>query len=250
MTFNAPAIAALMQAGDVPGLALACVEAGEVRCAGFGVRSTRSGGAVGPDTAFEAASLTKPVFACAVLGLIQSGAVALDRRLADILPSYLPDDPRAAEITVRQILSHTSGLPNWRAPREALRTHFRPGERFSYSGEGYLFLQRMIEALTGEPIGATVRRFVLEPLGMHRSDMVWHEAFTPDHAAPHDVAGRAGLKLRPEMANAAWSLSNLFGRLLAPAFDAAHLRVELTLQRVFQVDNGQEMRPGQLSQQC
>jgi hypothetical protein len=64
----------------------------------------------------------------------------------------VPGDPRAAQITVREILSHTSGLANWRHDR--LRTYFDGGIRFSYSGEGFILLQRVVEKITGEKAGS------------------------------------------------------------------------------------------------
>src|SRR5690349_16677188 len=132
------AIADLMRRGDVPGLALALIgSSGVERVAHCGVRSTRTGAPVDERTVFEAASLTKPVFAAAVLRLVASGALSLATRLAEHVPGYIPTDPRAETITVAHALSHSGGLPNWSNPDRPLRTYFAPGARFSYSGEGF-----------------------------------------------------------------------------------------------------------------
>jgi CubicO group peptidase (beta-lactamase class C family) len=67
---------------------------------------------VDAETVFEAASLGKPVFAYVVLQLVDAGTLSLDQKVADILPDPAPGDARAVQITVREILSHSSGLPN------------------------------------------------------------------------------------------------------------------------------------------
>src|SRR6184192_2249052 len=134
-----------MANGGVPGLAMGIVRDGKiVGTTAEGVRNTASAVPVDDDTVFEAASLTKPVFAYAVLQLIDAGVLSLNDTLSAYVPEYLPDDPRATTITVRSVLSHTTGLPNWRNESNPLRTYFAPGARFSYSGEGFVWLQRVV----------------------------------------------------------------------------------------------------------
>jgi CubicO group peptidase (beta-lactamase class C family) len=195
----------LLAEAGVPGLALAQVRGGEVaQVAACGVRSLRTREPVSERTVFEAASLSKPVFAYAALRLVDAGELSLDEPLSKYDPK-LPGDPRAARITARHILCHTTGLPNWRGD-EPLRTHFAPGERFSYSGEGFARLQRVVERVTGEPLEALARRLVFAPLGMPDSSYSWQERFGTDHAAPHDAALRPETKSKRTEANAAFSL--------------------------------------------
>src|SRR5437763_16268422 len=129
----------LLRDGRVPGLSFALLRDGKmIETKGLGVRDISTGVAVDENTIFEAASLSKPVFAYAVLQLIDAGVLSLDTPLSKYVPDYVKDDPRAAEITVRQVLSHTTGLPNWRSEKWPLKTHFAPGERYSYSSEGFM----------------------------------------------------------------------------------------------------------------
>ncbi len=143
-----------MESFVIPGLSIALVKDADLFWAqGFGVKSTLSGEAVTTETVFSAQSLSKPAFAYAALRMCQTGLLDLDTPMADYLPEpYLPDEPRLKSITMRHVLSHTAGFPNWRPNGQALRLMFNPGERFSYSGEGYVYLQRVIEHLSGQSL--------------------------------------------------------------------------------------------------
>jgi CubicO group peptidase (beta-lactamase class C family) len=196
-----------MAAGGVPGLAIGIIREGKtVGTIAEGVRNTASGIPVDAETVFEAASLTKPVFAYAVLQLIDAGALALDDPLCTYVPEYLPDDPQATAITVRSVLSHTTGLPNWRSEANPLRTYFVPSARFSYSGEGFVWLQRVVERVTGDPLEAVMDRLVLGPLGMNRSGLIWRPAFDKNYADPHDAALVVREKSKPIEAKSASTL--------------------------------------------
>lgn len=196
----------LMSEAGVPGLAMAVIRDGTLAWRGaFGVMDAESGRPVTDDTVFEAASLSKPVFAYAVLRLAERGELDLDRPLWEILPyERLEHDPRARAITARLALSHQSGLPNWGGT--PLEMSFAPGERWSYSGEGYVYLQKAVEKLTGEGLDALARREVFAPLGMSASAYVWREAYAETAASPHDHLGAVQSKNRPDEANAASSL--------------------------------------------
>ena len=128
-------ISHLMKAGDVPGLSIAVLEKGRVVWhRGFGVMNAEIKTAVDDNTVFEAASLSKPVFAYAVLKLADSGKLDLDKPLVNYLPyKDVENHERLNLITARRVLSHSTGFPNWRGG-QPLKIHFTPGERFSYSG--------------------------------------------------------------------------------------------------------------------
>jgi CubicO group peptidase (beta-lactamase class C family) len=123
-----------MEIGGVSGAAVAVIESGDVIWTrGFGVTSAATGAPVQADTVFHVGSLAKPVLAYAALRLVEAGRLELDRPLDTYLPApYLPGDAPARTITARHVLSHTSGLPNWRfEPADILSVSFMPGERFS-----------------------------------------------------------------------------------------------------------------------
>ncbi len=196
----------LMEAGEVPGLSAALVLDGELVWSGaFGVADAETGQSVTPSTIFQAASLTKQFFAYTALRLADRGVIDLDRPLAEYLPyPRLEHEERYRRITARIVLSHSTGLPNWGG--ENLQLGFDPGTDFNYSGEGYVYLQRTLEHLTGEDLGTLVEREVLEPLGLENSWMAWHEKFEGRTAAGHDEWGVSQGVSRGEEVNAAWSL--------------------------------------------
>src|SRR6266481_3468323 len=184
----ASAVQQLITDAHVPGLSMAVLDDRQATALTVvGVRNSLDRAAVDQQTIFGAASLSKPLFAYAVLQLVDAGKLAFDTPLSRHVPDYVADDPRAAAVTVRHVLSHTSGLPNWRSVDLPLKTYFPPGERFSYSGEGFVWLQRVVEAVTGESLNTTLRRLVFEPLGMHRSSYVWQSVLEANYADPHDA---------------------------------------------------------------
>ncbi len=151
-------IPALMAAAKVPGLAIATIDSCEVSDTRyFGVTDVDSGVAVGPRTQFEAASLTKTLFALIVWQLAEEDVIDLDQPLAATFDyPRIADKARYATLTPRMILMHMSGLPNWAADPGRPETWgdipFKnaPGELFGYSGEGFQLLQAFIEKTTGQ----------------------------------------------------------------------------------------------------
>ncbi len=148
------------------------------------------------DTLVEVASLSKPVFAFAVVSEATRGALHLDAPLARLSPGPYEharrggvdafDDPRLARVTPRLLLSHRSGLPNW-SRTDPLAFADAPGTGWRYSSEGYVLLSGALEAATHEPLDALAHRCVFGPLAMPRS------TFDPSAAGArsdgHDRAG-------------------------------------------------------------
>jgi CubicO group peptidase (beta-lactamase class C family) len=117
--------------------------------------------------------LSKPIFAYIVLRLVDRGVIDLDKPLYTYGFSYdrIDKDPRSKLITARMVLDHTTGLPNWGGiPLEFL---FTPGEKFNYSGEGYVYLQGVVEHVTGKSLEELAQQEVVVPFKMEHSTFRW-----------------------------------------------------------------------------
>ena len=170
------ALPKLMEWANVPGLAIAVIKDGEPAWSrGFGVMKAGESAAVTSETLFGAASLSKPVFAYGVLRMRDQKLIDLDRPLWSYLPNEdLPPVDSAKLITARHVLSHSTGLQNWRFNREQkLEFAFKPGERFQYSGEGFYYLQRVVERIAGRGFEEYMQEQVLGPLKMPMSTFLW-----------------------------------------------------------------------------
>ncbi len=203
----------LMRKGMVPGLEVGLIERGETFWVGaFGVTNHATGQAVTKDTVFEAASLSKTVFAYGVLKLVDQGRLDLDAPLTNYLPKpYIEGDDRLKLITARIVLSHRTGFPNWRRDGKTLTIQFTPGERFSYSGEGFVYLQHVVEQISGKPLNDYINEAVFVPLGMTSSSYVWRPDYEERKAVGHDTDGQAVERFKPQEANAASSLHTTAG---------------------------------------
>lgn len=161
--------------------------------------------AMTPDTPFEIASTTKAVTAATIMRLVEDGRLSLDNTLPQVLPAAEAKgfDPR---ITIRQLLSHTSGLQHYwedgKLDRDGnnafLRAflsnpdHFwtsgeildqaraipakKPGSRFHYSDTNYVLLGRIIENTTGKPLHRVFREMIFNPLGMNSTWLTYRES--------------------------------------------------------------------------
>ncbi|MCP5100279.1 MAG: beta-lactamase family protein, partial [Chloroflexi bacterium] len=190
-------IPALMEKVNVPGLSLAIIrDANLFWAGGFGITNKENPNPVTTDTIFEGCSLSKPAFAYAALKLADQGIIDLDTPLIKYTNKpYIPDEPRLAQITMRHVLNHTPGFPNWRPDcwgktgwepeGKLLKMYLTPGKRFSYSGEGYMYLQRVLEQLTGKTGEAFMQEMVLEPLGMSSSTYIWSDKNQNAHLCAH-----------------------------------------------------------------
>jgi CubicO group peptidase (beta-lactamase class C family) len=217
----------LMRDLHVPGVSIAVVRDRKIAWTrSWGVADAVTKAPVTDATLFEAASMTKPVFAATVLKLAEEGRLDLDAPIPDA--GTLPVQPERLRITPRMVLSHTSGLPNWRKGGEErdgpLPVIGEPGSHFGYSGEAMFALQQFVEKVTGEPIETNTRRTVFVPLGMERASYVWTPALDANMATGHKEDGTRLERARYRHANAAYSLvttASDYARFLAALLDPA-----------------------------
>lgn len=199
------------------------------------------------NSVFQAASLGKPVFAYAVLKLVEQGTLELDTPVVTYLPqgyrhqfypskaepSDLVTDPRIEAVTARMVLNHTSGLPNWASG--PLGFDSAPGQRWDYSGEGFVLLQRAVEAITGEPLDRFMTAQVFKPLAMDNSDYVWSER-TAQGLLPGTKANgapRATMVLKnPIAAYSLYTSAADYGKFLVAVLNDAHLLKQLSASPV------------------
>jgi CubicO group peptidase (beta-lactamase class C family) len=196
----------------VAGVSIAVMDGGRVGWAqGFGVAEVGGTERVDTATLFQAGSISKPIFATAVLALVEQGRLVLDSDVTGQLRSWrLPPSAFTAteKVTLRRLLDHTAGLtvhgfegyaagapvpsvpqvldglpPANSAP---VRSDTVPGARWSYSGGGYTVAQLLATEVTGEPLPALVRRLVLRPLDMLHST---YEQPLPAALARHAASG-------------------------------------------------------------
>ncbi|MGX5819500.1 serine hydrolase domain-containing protein [Chitinophaga lutea] len=175
-----------MDSLQLPGLSIAIINDGRiVYHRALGVVNTATRVPVNDSTLFEAASLSKPVFADYVLELADKGLFHPDTPLYKYLPyEDIASDERYRLITARMVLAHTTGFPNWRwfdkpdstqhVQRGQLYLKFTPGAQFSYSGEGFFYLSKVIAHLQHSTIQHLDSLFQLHYTRPHRLKYAWY----------------------------------------------------------------------------
>jgi CubicO group peptidase (beta-lactamase class C family) len=162
-----------MKEFNVPGVSIAIVADGGVVYSGtFGKADKSTDEPVTPATRFEAGELGETVAAYGALGMMRDKLLFLDAPLSrDLQTPWLRDADDNAEVTLRQVLTNTSGLGD-NAAHPSRVTGFQPGSRFSHSGVGFLYLQHVMEAVSGAPFEQVMDERVFKPLGMDASSYV------------------------------------------------------------------------------
>lgn len=198
-----------MADNQIPGFAIGIVRDGEVIYAkGFGVAELGSDRSMTPETPLPVASLSKQFTAVAIMQLVEAGKLELDAPVTDYLPYFTLQDPRDAAITIRQLLAHTSGMPQiplieygfdtsdpGAEAREAyvralaeLKLDMDPGETWAYSNLGYNVLGDVIAKISGETYEVYLRQHILTPLGMDSSTFLFDEIDFASLARGHYLA--------------------------------------------------------------
>ncbi len=177
---------------NVPAVAYGIIEDGKIAEINV-IGELKKGVAAPQDALFNVASLTKPVFALAVLKLINAGELSLDEPM---FPYWVdPDveqDDRHQLLTARIMLSHQTGFPNWRWLNEdqKLAFDFTPGTKYQYSGEGYEYLRKAVQRITGLDWAELADSLLFKPLQMNDSRLIWDENIDEERFAKwHNADG-------------------------------------------------------------
>ncbi len=173
----------------------------------FGYKDFQKKTVLTDSTNIYGASLSKAVFSVLVMKLVEDRVIDLDTPLESYLPkkiyeyepqtrwhdnySDLKTDSLYHKITARMCLAHTTGFANWRfyESDRKLRVNHMPGSKYSYSGEGFVYLQVVLEKLTGKGLEALAQELVFKPLRMENSSYQWLPRFEQDFAYGHRKDG-------------------------------------------------------------
>jgi len=169
-----------MQRQHLPGVAIGVIKNGAlVKAQGYGVANLEHGVPVGPTTIFQSGSLGKQFTAVAVMLQVEDGKLSLD----DPIKKFFPDAPETwRAITVRHLLTHTSGMPDYEEGKLDYRKdytedelarfacglllEFPAGSRWNYSNTGYVLLGAIVRRVSGSFYGDVLTARVFKPLGM------------------------------------------------------------------------------------
>lgn len=194
-------ISSQIRADAIPGLAVVVVSRdGTLYTEGFGTNPSDAK-TITADTPFLFGSMSKSFTALAVMQLVESGQIDIDAQVRSYLPHFTMASAQAGQITVRELLAHTSGIPAnaARASKDdatladhvaALRdVHLAraPGAAYEYASPNYQILGRIVEVVSGESFGAYVARHVFEPLGMLHSFVDQASALAAGLAQGHQM---------------------------------------------------------------
>ncbi len=238
---------ALRRQHKVPGLALAIIDHGAVKTIRtYGNRKLEPPTPLNNDTVMYGASLTKFVFATYVMKLVDQGLLELDKPVGGYFPKPLPEyeewsdlagDPRWRKLTLRNLLDHSSGWANYRFfppeggyhPDGKLKFYYGPGQRYGYSGEGYILAQRVLEMSLNRDVSEDMTRLIFAPLGMMRTSMIWKDGFASNYATGYSVDGKDSGHDQQDNARAAGSMDTTIRDFAH--FVAAYMRGDLISRR-------------------
>lgn len=183
-----------------PGMSAAIVRNGKLEYAeGFGLVDVQNQVPATPESVYRLGSVTKQFTSMMIMQLVQEGKLQLDQKAKSILPDQIPD--AWSEVTVRQLLNHTAGIPNYTANLaflamvrrsvvhdrilDSVRTKpldFKPGTKWSYSNSGYILLGLILEKVDGRTYEQNLQSRILDPLGMRETYFVSETSVVPHRA--------------------------------------------------------------------
>jgi CubicO group peptidase (beta-lactamase class C family) len=173
------------------------------------------------------------------LKLIDAGKLGLDEAVYQYhVDEDIKDSPELEQLTVRHLLSHQSGFPNWRylTDSDKLRFEFEPGDRFQYSGEGFEYLRKVLEAKFNKPLEELAEELIFDPLEMNDTHFYWSEEIDESrYALEHDEEGKALSINKNKEANGAANLMTTvkdYATFMTYVLNGAELSKELYSQMI------------------
>ena len=240
-----------MQSQQIPGLALAVIKDGQIVIAkGYGLANVEHQVPVKPETIFQSGSTGKQFTATAVMMLVEEGKLSLD----DKITKYFPDGPQAWQnITVRHLLSHTSGMTDYPQDFDLRRDYtedelyqrikpialaFQPGEKWSYSNLAYVMLGILIHKVSGKFYGDFLQERVFKPLEMTTARVISEADIVPNRASGYRVVNR-------ELKNQDWVSPSLNttadGALYLSIYDMAKWDAALYTEKLLKKSSLEQM---------
>ena len=199
-----PAINQIIKSFELPGLAVGIVRDNEIVYAkGYGVKNIKSKDPITHESLFHMASVSKPFVATAIVQLMEKGKININEPVVKYLPYFKIDDERYKEITIQQMLSHTSGMSDtddygWSNPEfddgaaeryvKSLvheRLLFEPGTDWTYSNIAFEVLGDVIAKISNMSFEDYVKKNILNPIGMNNSTFLKTEVSTKLNTTPH-----------------------------------------------------------------
>ena len=252
-------VAAEIRREKIPGLALGVIRDGKIiKAQGYGLCNVELDVSVKPQTIFQTGSVGKQFTATAVMMLVEEGKIALD----DKISKYFPEAPPTwKEITVRHLLTHTSGIPDYGSDDDipsrkiidlrvdytegemvhrfaTLPLDFPPGSKWSYSNSGYVILGVLIHKVSGQFYGDFLEQRVFQPLHMDSTHIISEENIVPHRSAGYRL-------VRGELKNQEWVAPKLNttadGALYTNVLDMAKWDAALAAQALLKKTSFREM---------
>lgn len=209
---------------------------------------------------FQAASLSKVVFAYIVMKLYENGEIDLDKPICEYTDiDRFVDKDRAKLLTPRIVLNHRTGLPNWSKspssdewPTSPIEFKFATDSCFGYSGEGFAFLQRAVEAIKGKEIDAIAKELVFDPLGMEYSSYSWLPVYDTLAVDGYNKSGENRGKGRHPRANVGYTLRTCaadYSKFVQALLNGTGLKPE-TFETMFETNSGPAFRYRDNNREC
>ncbi|MCW5910423.1 MAG: beta-lactamase family protein [Cyclobacteriaceae bacterium] len=231
----------LIDSLDIPALSIALINGDDVVFhQNYGYKNLKDSTAVDANTLFEAASISKPFFAYAVMILNKNGEVELDKPLYEYLPfEDLAYDPRSKEITARMVLSHTTGLPNWRTNK--LQFEANPGTRHTYSGEAFEYLGKVVEKIRQKNLNEVLDSLLIKKYEMGHSSFVENEFTKKNMTTGHEGLNPTGRNMSTEAHPAFGLMTNAedFAKFLSSVYVTTLFKEMCAKQ--FQINSSQSV---------